>query len=233
MPETLRFPAVLFDLDGTLLDTLSDIARCMNLALEQAGFPAHPRDAFRTMVGEGLRVLAARVLPQGSRDDASVESVMAGFSREYDRSWNRDTRPYPGVREMLDRLAGLGATLAVLSNKPHEFTVRCVDHYFPDAPFARVRGQVPGVPRKPDPAGALAIARELGLAPESFAYVGDSATDMKTARGAGMFPVGALWGFRTREEIQEAGARALAETPRDVLRVLSPGGRTDLAGGER
>ncbi|MFH1885847.1 MAG: HAD family hydrolase [Pseudomonadota bacterium] len=220
MAPNLRYPVILFDLDGTLLDTLEDIAQSMNRALEQAGFPVHPTDAYRYFVGEGVNVLTSMALPEDRRDEDVVASVMAAFRQDYVRSWDRNTRPYPGVMEMLEELRSLGAVSAILSNKPHIFTLKCVEAFFPGFPFAAVRGQVAGTARKPDPAGALAIAREQGMAPASFAFLGDSATDMMTAVGAGMFPMGALWGFRTREELLEAGARVLVQHPGNLIPLL-------------
>lgn len=214
-----RFQAVLFDLDGTLLDSIDDLADAMNDALGQFGFPGHPTDAYRYFVGEGVEELAARALPEGRRDPATLIQCVQRMRAIYRSRWNVKTHPYPGIPELLDGLAERGLTLTVLSNKPDEFTRAMVDHYFGAWPFARVAGQKDGIPRKPDPAGALEIAKHLQIAPERFLYLGDTDTDMKTARAAGMFAGGVLWGFRGAEELLANGAEILIESPVDLLRT--------------
>lgn len=212
--------AVIFDMDGTLLDTLEDLGGSMNRVLEREGFPPHPVEAYRLFVGDGAATLARRVLPAGARGPALVERVRAAWSEEYDRHWADETRLYPGIAELLDALAARGLPMAVLSNKPHEFTVRMARHFLGRWPLRPVLGAREGVPHKPDPAAALQIARGWGLEPARVLYAGDTNTDMQTARGAGMFAVGVLWGFRSREEIAAAGAQALASTPGDILPLI-------------
>ena len=208
--------AVLFDLDGTLTDTLTDIGRAMNRALRLHGLPEWPLDAYRMMVGNGARVLAHRSV--GERQDLA-EDVLRDYQHWYERHNLEATRPYPGIKEMLRGLSDHGIPLCVLSNKPDADTRRVVAHFFPETAFACVRGQRPGVPVKPDPTAALAIAAELGVNPGEVLYLGDSGVDMTCARAAGMLPVGACWGFRSREELLESGAADLAETPDRVLRL--------------
>lgn len=212
------YKAVLFDLDGTLTDTLADIAAAMNRALRLHGLPEWPVDAYRYLVGNGAKVLAERCV----RDRQELASaVRADYQAYYETHNLVETRPYDGVPEMLRGLVDRGLALAVLSNKPDADTRQVVRHFFPDVHFAVVRGQVEGVPVKPDPAGALAVAEAMGIAPEEFLYLGDTAVDMQTARAAGMQPVGALWGFRTEEELRESGAAALARTPMELLGITS------------
>lgn len=214
----MQFDAAIFDLDGTLLDTLEDLGDAMNAALAAQGFPAHPYDAYRYFVGNGLRKMALRALPaEVQEDDAIVEACMAHFREVYGAGWQRKTRPYAGVPALLDGLTLRGLPLGVLSNKPHEFTVQCVAALLPDWRFAAVQGVADGVPPKPDTTGARVMAERLGVPPERILYLGDTATDMETARGAGMYPVGALWGFRTAEELEAAGAARLCARPEDVL----------------
>ena len=218
----MRYKAILFDLDGTLLDTLEDLATAANRALGTLGLPAHPTDAYRVFVGDGLRTLAERILPGEQRSAAQVDALVAAFEREYSRTWNERTAPYAGVPEMLDRLTGDGYRMSVLSNKPDAFTRLCVEQLLPHWTFAPLYGQRPGVPKKPDPAAALAIAVELGLDPAEVLYLGDTATDMHTARAAGMAAVGVLWGFRSADELHAAGARHLITHPGELAPLLHP-----------
>jgi phosphoglycolate phosphatase len=216
----MRFKAVLFDLDGTLLDTLDDLADSMNASLKRFGFPPNPVDTYRYLVGDGLMNLVSRALPPGHRDEATVESVAIAQWEEYSRNWANKTRPYPGVPELLDALQERGIAMCVLSNKPDDFTRIIVRKFLSKWNFAVVRGQTKDTPIKPNPLGANQIAEKLGIKNGDFLYVGDSNTDMKTANAAGMFPVGVLWGFRPREELTAAGAKALIERPSDLLNLL-------------
>jgi phosphoglycolate phosphatase len=216
-----RIRAVCFDLDGTLLDTLADLADSMNTALASFGFAPHPPEAYRFLVGDGVDVLARRVLPPEQRDEeAPWKALVAAMRAEYALRWRDRTRPYPGIPELLAEVSGRGLAMAVLSNKPDDFTKAQVSHFFPDLPFAQVAGARPDEPKKPDPAAALHIAEALGLPPDRWLYLGDTDTDMKTAVGAGMTPCGACWGFRSSGELRAAGARHLLEAPADLLALL-------------
>lgn len=208
--------AILFDLDGTLTNTLHDIADAMNRALRLHGLPEWPVDAYRTLVGDGARVLAQRAV----RDQQALAlSVQAEYQAYYERHNLVASRPYDGIPEMLRALQSAGMKLAVFSNKPDADTRNVVSHFFPDIRWTAVRGQVEGVPVKPDPAGALLTAQALGVPPADILYLGDTGTDMRCAVSAGMLPVGALWGFRTREELLQCGARHIAERPEQVIRL--------------
>jgi len=218
--------ALIFDLDGTLLDTLADLADSGNAALAALGLPQHPQDAYRYFAGLGVEELVRRMLPESRRGAAAVQEALALTVAEYKRRWKDKTRPYEGVPEMLEALRRRGLPVCVLSNKPQAYTDLTVENFFPGWPFAQVRGARPEMPNKPHPAQALALAKELELTPGSVVFVGDSATDMKTARGAGMLPVGVLWGFRDEAELTENGARHLIATPSELLAVLdNPGAR--------
>ena len=221
--------AVIFDLDGTLVDSLADIASAMNEVLERHGFPAHPVGAYRRFVGDGMERLVRRALPPVGEE--IVVRVLEDMRRTYARRALRTTRPYPGIPDLLDRLAARGVPFAVLTNKPHEPAVAMVRALLGRWPFAAVQGAVPGRPRKPDPAGALELARRLGVTPEGCLFVGDTPTDMATAAAAGMVPVGVLWGFRTEPELRDAGARFLIERPLDLLSLLGERPRDRGAGG--
>ena len=206
--------AVLFDLDGTLTNTLRDISSAMNRALRLHGLPEWTEDDYRYLVGNGARTLARRAV----RDRQELlEPVLADYQHYYERHALDATRPYPGIPELLQALNQRDIPCCVLSNKPHADTVNVVGHFFPGIRFAAVRGQTEGVPVKPDPAGALALARELGIAPADFLYLGDTAVDMTCAVAAGMHPIGVLWGFRESKELLEAGAEALIARPEELL----------------
>lgn len=214
------FEAVLFDLDGTLLDTLEDLGDAANRVLEKYDFPTHPTDTYRYFVGDGAAVLMKRAIPAEKRNDSTINACVRTFREEYGKGWNIKTRPYDGVAEMLDALSANGLKMAVFSNKPDEFTKRCVTEFLPKWRFDMVLGQSDLMPLKPDPKGALKIARCLNVIPSQFIYLGDTAIDMKTAVASGMFPVGALWGFRSGNELLDGGARALIKRPQDILNFL-------------
>lgn len=209
--------AVLFDLDGTLTNTLEDIADAMNRSLRLHGLPEWPLDAYRYLVGDGAKKLAERAVRDRQELALSVQQEYQAYYQEHTRV---KTQPYDGVPEMLRALQDKGLKLAVFSNKPDADTKNVVAHFFPDIPWAAVRGQIEGVPVKPDPTGALAVAEALQIPPAEFLYLGDTATDMHCAVNAGMLPIGALWGFRTAEELQSSGARQLVQHPMDVLSCL-------------
>ena len=216
----MLYKALLFDLDGTLLDTLEDLACACNRVLASRGLPPHSLNAYRQFVGKGARSLIAQILPETlGREEEAVQAALADFKTEYAQCWREHSRPYPGIPALLDALVQQGLRLAVLSNKPHAFTELCVQTLLPDWPFYPVLGQRDGVPRKPDPAGALECARLLELAPAEILYVGDSDVDMQTAKGAGMQAVGVLWGFRGAEELRAAGADFLVQEPADLVRL--------------
>lgn len=213
--------AALFDLDGTLLDTINDLADAMNSVLAEAGLPTPPVEVHKYCVGDGVYNYLTRALPADRRGDKElIARLMPRYRQAYAANWANKTRPYDGIPEMLHALRERGVRLAVLSNKPDDFTREMMDHYFPPALFELVRGALDDVPLKPNPQAALAIAEEMGLAPQEFLYLGDTATDMRTAVSAGMFAVGALWGFRTLEELSDAGAQKLIEHPSEFLMLL-------------
>jgi phosphoglycolate phosphatase len=219
--KTMTYKAVIFDLDGTLLDTLEDLGNAVNRVLTAKGFPAHKIDAYRYFIGDGEAMLITRALPEEKRSDELVSICLEEYRQDYSRNWNVNTRPYDGVAEMLDALVAHGFKLAILSNKPHEFTKLCVSGLLSNWTFDAVFGQREPIPRKPDPAGALKIAGDLKTSPSGFLYLGDTAVDMKTAIAANMFPVGVLWGFRSAEELQQSGAQILLKRPMDIMNILN------------
>jgi phosphoglycolate phosphatase len=216
----MTFDAVIFDLDGTLLDTIDDLADCMNWALAQHGYAPRSREECKHFVGDGVVTFARRALGEHGRDEQTAARVAASLRRRYAQHWADKTRPYPGIAELLEGLRQRGLKTAVFSNKPDDTTQLTVRTLLKDFRFDIVCGALPGMALKPDPAGAIALARDLGVKPDRVLYLGDTDTDMRTAVAAGFFPVGALWGFRTAEELLANGAKVLVEKPQDVLGLL-------------
>jgi phosphoglycolate phosphatase len=211
--------AILFDLDGTLLDTLRDIVNSCNAALARYGYPAHPADAYKHFIGDGVDNLIMRALPESEGAPGIVSEVAALYREEYHRRWSETTRVYDGVPELLDELSDRRLHMAVLSNKPHDFTCLCVERFLSRWKFAAVLGASKNFPPKPDPASAWHIASTINVAPEEFACLGDTATDMRTAVSARMCPVGVLWGFRSEAELRESGAKQTLAHPLDALQL--------------
>lgn len=219
---TRRFDAVMFDLDGTLLDTLADIAAAGNYALTSLGRPTRPVQDYRYLAGQGAPYLVRHAL---GPDYQHLADKALELFRTYQLEHGLDhTHPYPGIPELLDELTRRNLKLAVLSNKPHTATLRavqqCLNRWHFDAVLGHELDQ-PAAALKPDPAGALEIARQLNVPPERWLYLGDTRVDMETALNAGMFPVGCLWGFRDRQELEKAGARILIAHPLEILPLLA------------
>lgn len=212
---------VIFDLDGTLLDTLEDLADAANATLAHFGFPGHSPAAYRYFVGEGLTTLITRIIPEENRSPQEIAACMEIFMQLYSRSWDLKSRPYAGIIEMLQQLRQAGLQLGVLSNKPHAFTQLCVQRFFDADVFDFVFGQREGVPRKPDPAGAMEIAGLMQLQPQQVLYVGDTATDMQTGNGAGMLTLGVLWGFRERQELEKNKAGKIIGHPLEIVSYVN------------
>jgi len=211
---------LIFDLDGTLVDSLDGIAASLNHALHASNLPTHSHDAVRGFIGNGARVLIERGTPAGSADSL-IEVVEQAFKAHYDLHWPAGTIAYNGIEDLLETLQRQGHELAVLSNKPHPFTEAMVARLFPTIRFAVVLGQRAGIPHKPDPTGALEIAATLGLAPAQCCVIGDSTMDIETALNAGMRPVAVTWGFHDRERLIAAGATSLADDPAALMSVIS------------
>ncbi len=220
MMTDIAYRAVVFDLDGTLLDTLQDIASSANRVLGRFGFPQHQLEAYKYFVGDGREALASRILPSSHRDATTVAKVLAGIDSEYGEHWADTTRPYEGITELLQALTVRGIKMTVLSNKPDDSTKLMVSRMLPHWRFELVLGVRPSVPKKPDPAAALEIAERLKIVPSEFLYLGDTDTDMKTAKAAGMCAIGVLWGFRTADELLTSGAKSLICNPLDLLKIL-------------
>jgi phosphoglycolate phosphatase len=182
--------------------------------------PTHTAEECKYFVGDGVRSFALRSLPPNRRDEATLGKIIPLYRDAYSQNWDSKTRPYEGVPELLDALAARGLKLIVYSNKPDEFTNLTVRKLLPKWEFATIVGARESWPNKPDPSASLDILGKLGLKPAEVVYVGDTGTDMQTATAAGMFAVGALWGFRTAKELLENGAKAMIERPMDLLKHL-------------
>ncbi|NLT22051.1 MAG: HAD family hydrolase [Syntrophorhabdus sp.] len=222
----MRFNGVIFDLDGTLVDSLEDIGDSMNNILRKYGFPTHGLTEYKAFVGRGMRNLVVRSLPEDARDEARIVICRDSLLKEYGMNCLKKTRPYEGITDLIDGLDRRRIKRAVFSNKIDHLTKRIVGELFPGRPFPVVIGAGAGMPEKPDPTGVLSVARQLGIEPERLIYVGDSDVDMETARNAGMHPAGALWGFRTKEELVTHGAESLLEHPIDLLKIVDGESRT-------
>jgi len=213
----LNHKAIIFDLDGTLLDTLQDLALSVNNVLRQKGYSEHSVDAYRYFVGDGIEKLAERAFPAGTFvEKMDLDLAVREIKEEYGRRWADNTRPYRGVPELLNFLEEKQIPKAIFSNKPHEFALLTVDVLLADWSFFDIIGIRAGTPRKPDPEGAMQIARALQIKPREIIYLGDTSTDMQTAVAGGFYPLGALWGFRTGEELLKGGAQDLVREPFDV-----------------
>lgn len=220
MMNSSRYTSVIFDLDGTLLDTLEELGMVCNIILEQNGLSTHPLPKYSDFVGEGAEVLLRNALGEASSDNALVYKCLDDFLSLYHQTCGQHATLYPGIPELLDELQQAGFDLAVLSNKPHDLTLKNIDIFLKEIPFAMILGQRQGIPKKPDPHGVLEILGHLKTPAEACLYLGDTAIDMKTAIAAHVYPVGVLWGFRTKEELIANGARTLIAKPLDLLDML-------------
>ncbi|MDE6595815.1 MAG: HAD-IA family hydrolase [Oscillospiraceae bacterium] len=210
---------IIFDLDGTLLDTLADLADSANYTMEQMGYPIHPVDSYRYFVGNGVPKLLERCLPEDKRTEENIQTARTIFAEYYNIHFADKTKPYDGVAELLEKLRKSGVKMAVASNKSDEFTVSLVKRFFGNA-FDMIQGGKADVPKKPAPDIVYGIMEKLGAVPENTYFAGDSNVDMYTAKNAGIKAIGCLWGFRTKEELLEGGADFLAESPMDIYKIL-------------
>ncbi len=210
----------IFDLDGTLLDSIDDIAFSMNHVLKEHGFPEHPKESYFYFVGNGARVLSERALSGLGCTETETQSVLEDFMAFYDRHKSDNTRPFEGLTETLETLQAQGIRLAVASNKPHEVMEELMHRQFPTLHFSVVLGHRKGHPVKPDPEIVFDILEKIRVPREEVLYLGDTAVDVKTAHAAGLRAVGVLWGFRNRLELEEAGADRLISRPVDILSLL-------------
>lgn len=215
-----RFSAVIFDLDGTLADSLHDIADAMNQTLTHFNYPIYPYEDYKYFVGNGLRNLVTQCLPEGKNSEKEIDEALSVMMKNYGENYVSKTKLYPGISELLDELTARGYKMAVLSNKADELTQRICEVLLSKWKFEMILGANDMYPRKPAPDAALFIAKKMGISSWKFLYLGDTNVDMKTADAAGMYAVGVTWGFRTRKELEENGARVIIDQPADLLKVI-------------
>ena len=214
----MKYKLVLFDLDGTLLDTLEDLGAAVNAALKSRGFPQHTQEAFRGMVGHGVRNLVAQALPEPlQQDDRLIDDCLADFMAYYTAHIADKTTTYPGMQELVKELNAASVRLAIASNKFQDGTETLVNQFFPGIPFVAVLGNRPGFPLKPDPEIVGEVLRKSGLAPEEAVMVGDSATDMKTAENGGIRGIAVTWGYRVLDRTPDRPTVSSAEELRKLL----------------
>jgi phosphoglycolate phosphatase len=214
------FKAVIFDLDGTLINSLQDIADSMNRVLAAKGFPTHNYDSYRFFVGRGLKALVRNTLPEDKKTDDVIIELYSNLLKDYGENCLEKTALYQGIPELLTALKERSLKIAILSNKSDDFTNKIANELMSEWALNMILGSKDGMPRKPDPAGALFVCEELGVSPNEVLYVGDTSVDMNTATAAGMFSVGVSWGFRTREELLKSGAKAIIDKPLELLNLL-------------
>ena len=214
--------AVLFDLDGTLLDTLNDLATSGNELLTSRGLPTHPVEAYKTFIGDGMLNLVRRIFPEESRpaEGEPIQRALEEYRVAYSRNWKNTSCLFPGIAGLLDELKQRGIPIGILSNKAHDFTLKCVGEFLSNWEWDIVLGHREGKEKKPNPEGAIEAAEILGLAPKDCFFVGDSDVDMRTAVNAGMHPIGVTWGFRSPGELGGAGAEKIVESADELLGVL-------------
>jgi phosphoglycolate phosphatase len=214
------YSGIIFDLDGTLADTLADIANSMNRVLQEQGYPVHSVKDYKFLIGRGLENLVTTSLPKDSRLPSIIAACLASLMEDYRNNCLVYTHLYPGIESLLNRLQDMGLKLAVFSNKADDLTQIIVQSLMPGIRFGKIIGARHDYPKKPDPSGALLISNFLKIEPEQMIYLGDSDVDMLTARGAGMLAVGVLWGFRTKEELLLNGADHLLNHPSELITLL-------------
>lgn len=211
---------IIFDLDGTLLNTIEDLGTATNYALERMGWPPHELSSYPFYVGNGVRRLMERAMPDDKRSKENVDTLLRHFREYYDVHCCDNTRPYTGIPELLDQLVARGQQLAVASNKYQRATSHLIQHFFPNIPWAAIEGQKEGVPVKPDPSIVFAILGQCPTPKADVLYVGDSGVDMETARRACVTSIGATWGFRPVKELRESLANHIISRPEELLNLL-------------
>lgn len=215
----MKYKGIIFDLDGTLLDTLDDISDAINQALAKYDYPGFSREDYKIKLGNGFKYLVEQSVPKETSDE-DKNGVLTSFSDYYRENYLNKTKPYEGIDQMLDDLVSMGIRLGVNSNKRNDFVLRLVDKYFGRIQFAGVFGERKGLPKKPDPYSANELADLMGLGHDEILYIGDSNTDILTALNANMDSIGVLWGFRTYDELKETGASYIVSNPREIIDIV-------------
>ena len=211
--------AVLFDLDGTLADSLIDLAAATNYAIGKFGYPARETECYKYFAGDGMAKMIERALPDCAGDEATVSKIMPVFLEYYGEHYCDNTKPYAGMIDLIDALKRRGILVAVVTNKAQEMADKVAGKLYGKR-FDLIIGKREGIPAKPDPAAALIAMKELGVTPEECIFVGDSKMDVKTGVNSGAYPVGVLWGFRKRDELISGGAKKLINSPEELLAII-------------
>ena len=212
----MRYEAVIFDLDGTLIDSVTDLGNAVNRVLAAHGLPTHDVPNYKAFVGDGAETMVRRALPDEYRDNQTIQQCLAEFLEDYYENFDVDTVLYDGIPDLLDILSHKSIKLSILTNKPYKIAIKFLDTILSHWKFDIVVGQKNGLPKKPDPTGAFLVSKKIAVSNEKIVYLGDSGIDMKTAVSADMLPVGVLWGFRGRDELINSGARYLIEEPLEI-----------------
>ena len=215
----MKKKAIIFDLDGTLVDSIQDIAIAMNQVLNKLGFEKHPEDDYQNFVGDGALMLVQNAMPTNTTEN-SIKEALSLFKKIYGDGIHQHSKVYNGIYAMLDIICKSDFIITVLSNKPHKFTLEFIKYFFKDYPFIQIHGQKQDIPKKPDPIGALNIAKALNLDPKEIIFVGDTPTDIKTAKSANMQSIGVSWGYRSVEELVSADADYIAKNPQHLGELL-------------
>ena len=216
----MKNKAIIFDLDGTLIDSLEDIAICMNQVLIELNLPHHKLNDYKNFVGGGIDFLVNNALHEDTSEEVK-EEVTNRFKVVYDQKLHAKTKPYDGIYELLEELEKRDYKIGILSNKPHEFTLAYANSLFSQFNIEEIHGQKAHIEKKPNPTAAIQIANSFEIPCQDIYFVGDTQVDMQTAKNANMKGIGVLWGFRTKEELEESGACFLVETPLDILDILN------------
>ncbi|WP_159021291.1 HAD family hydrolase [Formosa sp. L2A11] len=216
----MKYEAVIFDLDGTLVDSIQDLADAMNIVLKNNNFPIHLLNSYPSFIGHGIRTLVERALPESERNEAAINTYYSQMIAVYAENCTNKTHAYNGISDLLDALSEKGLKLGVFSNKAEDFTKRVVEVVLSKWTFDAVIGLTTEVLKKPNPLKAIQFSEAIGVTPESFLFVGDSGVDMQTGTKAGMHAVGVLWGFRDEKELRANGAKTIVKHPLDILKIL-------------
>ncbi|MCU0847432.1 MAG: HAD family hydrolase [Spirochaetes bacterium] len=216
----MKYKGIIFDLDGTLLDTLDDLSGSFNHALKESGFGIHDTGSYKSFIGEGAKKCIEKALPESSRNEAVINRILVIFSEHYLVNCRNKTRPYEGIAPVLAELKSMGNKLFVITNKPQKFADIIISFFFPDE-FDLVVGEGGGFPKKPAPGSVLHVAELYNLPLQSLVIIGDSGTDILTAKNAGIDSIGVEWGFRTGNELVNSGADRIIGKPSDILKIIS------------
>lgn len=214
-----KYKGIIFDLDGTLINTIEDLGDSVNEVLKSYEYPIHPYEAYKLKIGGGFQSLIENSFPKDTKEE-TIREALQSFVKIYDTKYQNKSQPYEGIEKILDILVQKGYILAVNSNKRTDYTNRLVEKLFPKIPFVEVFGERKDIPKKPDPVSALELADLMKLDPKDILYIGDTKTDMETAKNAGMDSVGVLWGFRGEEELRKSGARYIVSKPQEIIEIV-------------